>query len=178
MKQTPNYGLNQWELGDRIRMEDFNADNDITDTILAELDGELDEKLGRASLYWTTPGTSGTTSGPSTISPIGLVKDWNNYEYVIMMVDVPEGSQRTGSPLEIRICDKPYETIATIPEDSFIIIFRPLRNASNKIQGTLLSARGVKFFTCQRTFSQFSQMSIFPTEGHMASTGLTFVGFR
>lgn len=178
MKQTPNYGLNQWELGDRIRMEDFNADNDITDTILAELDGELDEKLGRASLYWSVPATPGSTTGPSTINPSGLVKDWSGYEYVIMMVDIPEGSQRTGSPLEIQICDKPYETVATIPEDSFIMIFRSRRDASNKIQGTILSAGGVKFFTCQRTFSQFDQMFIVPTEGHMSSTGLTFVGFR
>ena len=27
MKQTGQYGLNQWDLSDRIRMEDFNADN-------------------------------------------------------------------------------------------------------------------------------------------------------
>lgn len=28
MKQTENYGLNQWELADRIQMEDFNGDNE------------------------------------------------------------------------------------------------------------------------------------------------------
>ena len=178
MKQTPNYGLNQWELGDRIRMEDFNADNDITDTILAELDGELDEKLGRASLYWSVPATPGSTTGPSTINPSGLVDDWSNYEYLVLMVDIPEGNPQTGSPLEIQIGNNPCETVATIPEDSFIVIFRSRRNASSKVQGTILSANGVKFFTCQTTFSQLDHMFIVPTTGRMSSTGLTFVGFR
>ena len=35
MKQTENYGLNQWEMTDRIRMEDFNGDNSKVDAALA-----------------------------------------------------------------------------------------------------------------------------------------------
>jgi len=39
MKQTDQYGLNQWDLSDRIRMEDFNADNAKIDAALkAEAD--------------------------------------------------------------------------------------------------------------------------------------------
>lgn len=34
MKQTEHYGLNQWELADRIRMEDFNCDNAKIDAAL------------------------------------------------------------------------------------------------------------------------------------------------
>ena len=37
MKQTEYCGLNQWELSDRIRMEDFNADNAKIAAELAEL---------------------------------------------------------------------------------------------------------------------------------------------
>ena len=37
MKQTSNYQLNQWELTDRIRMEDFNGDNEKVDAALAGL---------------------------------------------------------------------------------------------------------------------------------------------
>lgn len=171
MKQTDQYGLNQWELSDRIQMEDFNADNAKIDTALAGM-------LGRASLYWSVPATPGSTTGPKTINPSGLVDDWSNYEYVIMMVDIPEGDQRTGSPLEIQIGNNPSETVATIPEDSFIVIFRSRRNASSKVQGTILSANGVKFFTCQIMFSQLDHMFIVPTKGRMSSTGLAFVGFR
>ena len=171
MKQTDQYGLNQWELSDRIQMEDFNADNAKIDTALAGM-------LGRASLYWSVPADPNSKGGPKTINPSGLVDDWSNYEYVIMMVDVPESPNRTGSPLEIRIGHKPSEVIATIPEDSFIVIFRSRRNASSKVQGTLFSAGGVKFFTCQIPFSQLNHMVISPTEGYMVGSGLAFVGFR
>lgn len=35
MKQTSNYQLNQWEMTDRIQMEDFNRDNETVDAALA-----------------------------------------------------------------------------------------------------------------------------------------------
>ena len=41
MKQTENYGLNQWELADRIQMEDFNGDNEKVDAALAGLREEI-----------------------------------------------------------------------------------------------------------------------------------------
>lgn len=37
MKQTEHCALNQWELSDRIRMEDFNADNTQLDSLLSKL---------------------------------------------------------------------------------------------------------------------------------------------
>lgn len=43
MQQTGNYQLNQWELADRILMEDFNGDNEKVDAALAG-------KLGAAEL--------------------------------------------------------------------------------------------------------------------------------
>ena len=42
MKQTGAYQLNQWELTDRIRMEDFNSDNTKVDAALAALSGRVD----------------------------------------------------------------------------------------------------------------------------------------
>ena len=39
MKQTSNYQLNQWEMTDRIRMEDFNADNQKIEAALDGLKG-------------------------------------------------------------------------------------------------------------------------------------------
>ena len=53
MNQTPNYQLNQWEKTDRIRMEDFNADN-------AKIEAAL-ELLGTDKYYlgsWTGDGTA------------------------------------------------------------------------------------------------------------------------
>jgi hypothetical protein len=38
MNKTPRYELNQWELSDPVRMEDFNADNAKVESALAGLD--------------------------------------------------------------------------------------------------------------------------------------------
>ena len=43
MKQTQNYQLNQWELTDRIQMEDFNGDNSKVDAALAGLAATMAE---------------------------------------------------------------------------------------------------------------------------------------
>ena len=37
LQQTSQFHLNQWELTDRIRMEDFNGDNQKLETALASL---------------------------------------------------------------------------------------------------------------------------------------------
>ena len=47
MKQTEHFCLNQWELTDRIRMEDFNADNARIEAALAELKAKVDELESR-----------------------------------------------------------------------------------------------------------------------------------
>lgn len=49
MKQTDQYGLNQWELSDRIRMEDFNADNLKIAAALAGLGARADGLGGQVS---------------------------------------------------------------------------------------------------------------------------------
>lgn len=50
MKQTGAYQLNQWELTDRIRMEDFNSDNTKVDAALAALSSRVDAKAEQAAL--------------------------------------------------------------------------------------------------------------------------------
>lgn len=59
MNQTPNYQLNQWDKGDRILMEDFNADNAKTDTALQTLASSLaslssaSSKHGNCQIYYS-----------------------------------------------------------------------------------------------------------------------------
>ena len=50
MEQTANYGLNQWDAGDRIMMEDFNADNAKVDQALAEQEAALAEHTAALAL--------------------------------------------------------------------------------------------------------------------------------
>lgn len=44
MKKTEHYQLSQWELSDRVLMNDFNRDNLLLDAALAALSGSLDAK--------------------------------------------------------------------------------------------------------------------------------------
>ena len=50
MKQTENYGLNQWELTDRIQMEDFNGDNEKIDAALKTLANQVAGKADSATV--------------------------------------------------------------------------------------------------------------------------------
>ena len=57
MKQTQNYQLNQWELTDRIQMEDFNSDNEKTDAALQGLVQQIASE--RAEVDATLQGLAG-----------------------------------------------------------------------------------------------------------------------
>ena len=50
MNKTSNYQLNQWELTDRIRMEDFNGDNEKIDAALAGLAGQVASKADSSTV--------------------------------------------------------------------------------------------------------------------------------
>lgn len=50
MQQTEHYQLNQWELDDRIQMEDFNHDNQNIEAALAAQAAELDAKASHMEL--------------------------------------------------------------------------------------------------------------------------------
>ena len=61
MKHTENYNLNQWELADRIQMEDFNGDNQKIDAALAGLAATV-AKCGNCKITlssYTGTGTCG-----------------------------------------------------------------------------------------------------------------------
>lgn len=55
MNKTGKYQLNQWELTDRIQMEDFNSDNAKIDAALAEQAAALDTKASKAELAAAIP---------------------------------------------------------------------------------------------------------------------------
>lgn len=50
MRQTSNYGLNQWEMTDLIKMEDFNNDNSKVDAALKALAGQVAGKASSATV--------------------------------------------------------------------------------------------------------------------------------
>ena len=50
MNQTQNYQLNQWEMTDLIKMEDFNGDNSKVDAALKTLAGQVAGKANSATV--------------------------------------------------------------------------------------------------------------------------------
>lgn len=59
MKKTAQFGLNQWEMSDRIQMDDFNADNAAIEAALAKRNCQFYTASytgdGEATKSWTFP---------------------------------------------------------------------------------------------------------------------------
>lgn len=100
MNKTPNYQLNQWDKSDRIRMEDFNADNAKLEAALAqeanartEGDTSLQNSLGAElqairNLLPIVHLQSITTTSTSTKVDIDLSGiDWSAYPFILVRVD-------------------------------------------------------------------------------------------
>ena len=76
MEKTANYKLNQWELTDRVKMEDFNADNQRVEAALTSQSAMLAEhaaqlaKRGNCRIVWGSYTGSGTfgADNPNTLS--------------------------------------------------------------------------------------------------------------
>ena len=66
MKKTAQFGLNQWEMSDRIQMQDFNRDN-----------AAIEAALAARNCQFYTPATSGTARprkhGPFPAKPVLVV---------------------------------------------------------------------------------------------------------
>ena len=77
MKQTEHYELNQWELSDRIRMEDFNADN-------AKIAAALAGKMGA----WELLRTRDIQGSLNHSGPFLANRDWEPYNCVAIFFDV------------------------------------------------------------------------------------------
>ena len=72
MEQTANYGLNQWDAGDRIMMEDFNADNAKVEQALGDHEERVSTleaaSAGFGSCVFYATSYKGTTNDVSTPS--------------------------------------------------------------------------------------------------------------
>lgn len=59
MKKTAQFGLNQWEMSDRIQMDDFNADNAAIEAALAKRNCQFYTASytgdGESTKSWTFP---------------------------------------------------------------------------------------------------------------------------
>lgn len=145
MRKTDQYQLNQWELSDRVRMEDFNADN-------AKLEAALAGKLGRMELIYT-PDMS-QHNGKDHLScffGFGLVgKRWEDWECVITFLDVHKTAFKEKDTYDISFAAEPdpsasfvtiFDDIILKPDSVAVVLF-PMHDGNSPIRGFLVGGGG------------------------------------
>lgn len=83
MKKTAQFGLNQWEMSDRIQMDDFNADNAKIEAALARVE--------RRSAFHTILDVTTTEDLKNAAWPLNI--DWTEWKSVTIEIMPAEGSQ-------------------------------------------------------------------------------------
>ena len=141
MKKTEQYNLNQWEASDRIRMEDFNADNQ-------RVEAALIQKPGRAQLIAQQTFTSEPVLANAAFH---VLKDgnWSDWERIAMFVDLHGITHQTGDLLSISMCTEDhtfFDPRVTIPFGSFVLSFYPFHDGKNKIRAVVSGSGSGAFF--------------------------------
>lgn len=83
MKKTAQFGLNQWEMSDRIQMDDFNADNAAIEAALARVE--------RRSAFHAILDVTTTEDLKNAAWPLNI--DWTEWKSVTIEIMPAEGSQ-------------------------------------------------------------------------------------
>ena len=151
MKQTEQYGLNQWELTDRIRMEDFNADNAKIAAALAGKTGRL-EKINDTILNSLC---SGFGTKPN-------VSNWNDWDMTLFLVyvDCIKTSADFRLKVEFECLDgkTPPQTVALLEPDNLLIIFFPRHDENSLVEGVIIGG-GTKVFRMPFPFKHLGPMT-------------------
>lgn len=144
MRKTDQYQLNQWELSDRVRMEDFNADN-------AKLEAALAGKLGRMELIYSDEQTN--YNGKDSLGcyfGFGVTKFWEDWECVIAFEDVHKTDFKTDDIFKMSFAaaqDGSDDWINVINNievraDSLAVVLFPMHNGNNPIRGFMVGGGG------------------------------------
>jgi hypothetical protein len=133
MKKTDTYRLNQWEISDRIRMEDFNADN-------VQLEAALAGKTGRFQFLKDDKTGGGKTS---LGYPFYIYEDeWVNWECVMAFFDPGKTAFLADDYMEIRMQTRvnygSSDVIAKLSAGPFMVMLFPLHSGENLTRGIVV----------------------------------------
>lgn len=158
MKKTERYELNQWEASDRIRMEDFNADN-------LRLEAALLEKTGRLELIRSYDGSESSLMGDGAYMMQCPVRaypthDWNDWECVIAVMDFHKTTFQEGEVLKIDLSLEGGITQekVIIPAGSFVAAGFPNHNGQKNIRLVVLGS-GCGTFFLDRPFDDWKYIN-------------------
>lgn len=151
MKKTNTYQLNQWELSDRIRMEDFNADN-----------LRLETALGRKLAGFQKIGSYPSGAGANNTGAATFTHDWNAWECVMAAYDIHKTAFLDGDYISIAPIYTD-ESVGSFVEGlgggSFFILLFPFRNEEAALRGFAVGKGGTAVFE-DRPFKDMQGFSI------------------
>lgn len=151
MKKTDVYQLNQWEMSDRVRMEDFNADN-------ARLEAALEGKTGRfQQLYQHRP-----KNGESSFGSHFGSKPWKDLECVIASCDLHETTFQSDDYIALSLLyrDLTYSPYLTrLTGGSFWVVLFPFHDETASVRGFATGSGSGTIFV-DRPFRDLSGISV------------------
>ena len=167
---TSNYGLSQWEAGDKVLRADFNADNLKIDGALAGLDTSLSsinttlgKKLGRSKIVQTYKSKGGSFTSCGYGPP---VDNWSEWEFVCVVVHYP-GMSTEATPLQLSIFDEQgnEHPIAPLALPGYLVVFMPRYNGNAPAAGFVIANRFVPF-SCAFSYNQINQINYATQDYH------------
>lgn len=151
MKKTDTYQLNQWELSDRIRMEDFNADN-------LRLESILGKKLGRFQKL----GEHASGEGKNTAGVPTFFLDWSPWECIVAYYDLHKTAFLPGDTIAVAPIysdNSVGDFFGDLGGGSFFILLFPFHNKDAAVRG-FLAGKGSAPVFADRPFSDLTGFSL------------------
>lgn len=152
MKKTEEYQLNQWEINDRVRMEDFNADNARLEEILKTKFGRL-QKLGSHAIG----------NGESFGAALMYTDDWDEWECLVGVLDASKTSFAANDYYEVAFQYPDFkrsEWLPRVERGSFALALFPGHDATRNIRGVILGS-GSGLFFLDKPFQEIFALSIY-----------------
>ena len=157
MKQTDQYGLNQWELTDRIQMEDFNADN-------LKIAAALAGKMGRFEAIY-----SNASDRPSTSTGLNhMIRNWNEWDLFGLFFHPKVRPEHVNVPMRVSLdWNSPQATERSVeigrlkPVPVLILLFS--WHDENRLVEGLITGDGTKVFRMPFPFKELGFMHFSPT---------------
>lgn len=158
MRKTETYRLNQWDPDDRIRREDFNADNAAVEAALKALSTTSLPEF----LYEFTE--SDVTSSWS--KPILAITDWSKWNFVIGLVRVRRRSPATSSSKQtFFVIDRDSQSpaynrgdipIRQVPHCNWgIYVLMVGHNPDQRVEGFFISPTHMQYIGSPCTYREF-----------------------
>lgn len=149
MKTTERFGLSLWELGDLIRMEDFNQNHQKIEEALEQL------SQGGFQLYHGSAGGDSSLEFQIGLKKMGGWEDWNLLGLLLLAPDYEKRSgysyfHQVGSGAGVR-----FEA----PSPYGLYLFTPGKDPGKPVQGMFLSTDMVRFFQGTKTFQQVTSVA-------------------